>query len=81
MFLDEGDQVGRTHLLLSLGEDDHVHGKTAPGGQVGLQRLDMEEKLPLVVRGTAGVDPSVADLGFEGRSESHSSSGSGGCTS
>ena len=66
MLLDEGDQIGRSHFLLALGEYDDVHRQRPAGAEVGLQRLDVQEELSLVIGGAAGVDPPVADLGFEG---------------
>ena len=64
--LDEGDEVRRAHLLFALRENDDVDGQAAARGQMRLERLDVQEQLPLVVGGAPCVDAAVADGGLEG---------------
>jgi hypothetical protein len=64
--LDEGYEVGRPHLFLSLGQDHHVHRKGAAALELGLQGLQVEEELALVVGSPPGVEVSSSYSGFEG---------------
>jgi hypothetical protein len=63
--LDERLEVLAPHLLLALGEHDHVHRQRARPSQVRLERLHVQEELPLVVHRAARVDAPVAHGGLE----------------
>ena len=49
VFFDEFRQVLASDLLLSLGDDDHVHRQLLPHRQMGFERLDVQEELAFVV--------------------------------
>lgn len=67
MGLDEGEEVRGRDLLLTLREEDDVHGEGTPPREGELERLDVEVELRLVVRRAAGMDAAVTDLRLEGR--------------
>ena len=68
MRLHERDEVGRADFLLPLGQHDQVDRQPAVGGQQRLRGLHVQEKLSLVVGGTARVDAPVAHVRLEGGS-------------
>ena len=80
MGLDEVVEVGGADLLFALEDDLHVHRQAAVLLQVRLDGLEVHEHLALVVGRAARVDLAVADVASNG-GDSHSSSGSTGCTS
>ena len=65
--LDERRQVHAADLLLTLDEDDHVHGQRAPRRELRLERLHVHPQLSLVVHGPAREHLAVPDRGLEWR--------------
>ncbi len=59
--------VVAAHFFLALDEEPHVARQLAVRLQQALDRLDEDVRLPLVIRGAAGIDVVVADLGYERR--------------
>ena len=64
---DEGAQVGRGDLLFAFEQELQVDRRAIARLQVRLQRLDVDEELPLVVGRAAGVDLAVLDDRLERR--------------
>src|SRR5690625_2369968 len=67
MLFDKGNQIRTPDLLFPLQDKFDVHRQLRTCLHIGLNRFDMSERLPLVVAGTAGVDPSILDGGFKRR--------------
>src|SRR5687768_11593009 len=65
--LDELLEMIAPHFLLTLGDEDDVHRKPAACDEMRLERLDVKEKLSLVVHGSARVDVAVTHRRLEGR--------------
>ena len=59
MRFEEGTQIGRGNLLFALEQELHIDRRAIAALQVRLQRLDVDEELPLVVGRAAGVDLAI----------------------
>ena len=79
--LDERLQVRAADLFLALDEELDARRIAASDGPHGAHRRDTRDDLSLVVRDAARVEAAIA-LGQRSKGgDSHSSSGSSGCTS
>ena len=67
MFLEKARQVIAADFLLALDEKDKIRGQRAACCKEFAHAKDMSQNLPLVVRGTAGINPPVANRGLERR--------------
>ena len=65
VLLEEGVQAGRAYLFLALEDELHVVAQPAVAHHV-FKGFHLDERLSLVVVGSAGIDAPVADFGLEG---------------
>ena len=60
-------ELGGTHFLFALDEEDQIARQRGSTADVGLDRIQVSQMLPLVVGRAAGIEVSVFDAGFERR--------------
>ena len=63
----EAVKLGGTHLLFAFDEEDEVARQRGSAADVGLDRIQVGQMLPLVVGRAAGIEGAVFNAGFERR--------------
>ena len=67
VFFDKRNQVRRSDLLFAFDEELNVDRGVSGRFQIGLQRFDVDEQLPLVISSTTGIDLAVFLYRFKRR--------------